>query len=173
MILGLAFLLSLPLRAQERSNPLIPDYGGVWSLPQTVKPDPNIEYRLVIDMKVRPANPEQINEGLNRIARLMNLLSLGGVKKDQIKIAAAIHGGATTAILDNEKYQEIHQLDNPNLEIIRQLKAAGVDLYVCGQSLKARGYPAENVHPEIKIGLSMLTVVSEHMMKGYSQMVFE
>lgn len=171
----LSLCLSIPLFAQEakKSNSVITDYGTVWSLPQTVQPDSKLSYRIVIDLKSKPENPNKINPGLYQIARFLNLLGAGGIPSDQVKLAVAVHGSSTSSILDNKAYQEVHQVDNPNIDLIRQLKAAGVDLYVCGQSLKARGYQAVQVNPDIQVGLSMLTVVSEHMMRGYHLMVFD
>ena len=80
---------------------------------------------------------------------------------------------ATPIILNNTGYQKKYGIDNPNLELINQLKDAGVELYVCGQSLVARDYAFEDVNPQVETALSMLTVVTEKTMQGYQLMVFE
>ena len=168
------FLLFLPviLHAQEAQHPIIPIYGGIYSIEGAVNPDPEMEYSIVIDLKQLDRDKESVNRGLNNVARMMNLHGLGGVKAENLNVAVVIHGGATDLILTNEAYQERYEIDNPNLELIDILKEAGVELYVCGQSLLSRGYAQSEVNPQITIGLSMLTVFTTYMHNGYVPLVF-
>jgi predicted peroxiredoxin len=85
----------------------------------------------------------------------------------------AIHYTATPIVLNNVGYQKKYKVDNPNLELIKQLKEAGVEIFICGQSLVARKYAFEDVNPDVAIALSMLTVVTEKMAKGSSLLVFQ
>jgi len=94
------------------------------------------------------------------------------VPKEQLHIAVAIHGMSTAIVLNNAGYQKKYSVDNPNLALINQLKGAGVSLYVCGQSLLGNKYNFAEVNPDIAIGLSMLTVTTAHLMKGYSMLIF-
>lgn len=158
--------------AQNGANPIIKNFGTIYEIENAVNPDPNIEYKIVVDLKTLQRDKESINPGLNNVARMLNLHGLGGVKAENLNVAVAIHGGATDVILNNEAYQKKYELDNPNLQLINELKEAGVKLYVCGQSLLARNYEHDEVNTQIKIGLSMLTVVTTYMHKGYHQMVF-
>ncbi len=165
-------IFSVAALAQKGANPIIKNFGTVYEIEGAVNPDPEIEYKIVVDLKTLQRDKESINPGLNNVARMLNLHGLGGVKSENLNVAVAIHGGATDVILNNEAYQRKYELDNPNLKLIDELKEAGVELYVCGQSLLARSYEHEEVNPQIKIGLSMLTVVTTYMHKGYHQMVF-
>lgn len=158
--------------AQNGANPIIKNFGTIYEIENAVNPDPNIEYKIVVDLKTLQRDKESINPGLNNVARMLNLHGLGGVKAENLNVAVAIHGGATDVILNNEAYRKKYELDNPNLKLIDELKEAGVELYVCGQSLLARNYEHDEVNTQIKIGLSMLTVVTTYMHKGYHQMVF-
>lgn len=173
-IISLFFLLGLSLAAsaQKGANPIIKNFGTIYEIEGAVNPDSDIEYRIVVDLKTLQRDKESINPGLNNVARMINLHGLGGVEAENLNVAVAIHGGATDVILNNEAYQKKYELDNPNLRLIDELKEAGVELYVCGQSLLARNYEHKEVNPQIKIGLSMLTVVTTYMHKGYHQMVF-
>lgn len=174
LFIGVLFLLVGNIAfAQKGANPIIKNFGTIYEIPGAVNPDANIEYKIVIDLKTLQRDKESINLGLNNVARMMNLHGLGGVKPENLKVAVAIHGGATDVILNNDAYKKKYELDNPNLILIDELKAAGVDLYVCGQSLLARKYELEEVNEQIKIGLSMLTVVTTHMHNGYHLMVFD
>ncbi len=170
--LVLTFFFVCTANAQKAANPIIENFGTIYEIENAVNPDSKIEYKIVIDLKTLQRDKESVNSGLNNVARMMNLHGLGGVEAENLKVAVAIHGGATDLIMSNEAYQKKYELDNPNLQLIDELKDAGVELYVCGQSLLARNYDQSEVNPQIKIGLSMLTVVTTYMHKGYHQMVF-
>jgi intracellular sulfur oxidation DsrE/DsrF family protein len=164
---------SFCLQAQTASNLIVRDYGTINDLENVVDPDPDLDYKIVIDLKAPGPDPARINPGVNNIARLLNLYAAGGVPAARLKVVAAIHGDATFTVLDNEGYRARYGIDNPNLELIHQLKSAGVELYVCGQSLVARNGGFDNVNTDITIALSMLTVVTEQQMKGFGLLVFE
>jgi len=159
--------------AQTPANPIIKDYGTIYSLDNVNLPDKTKEYKIVIDLKPPNDDYTKVNKGLINVARALNLHAVGGVPLEQLHVAVAIHYTATPIVLNNVGYQKKYGVDNPNLELISKLKDAGVEIYICGQSLVARKYAFENVNPDITIGLSMLTVVTEKMMKDYSLLVFQ
>jgi intracellular sulfur oxidation DsrE/DsrF family protein len=174
LIFKLLFILtSLQALSQTPANPVIQNYGTIYDLEDVVKPDPDQEYKIVIDLKTPVTDPEQVNAGLNNVARMINLHVTGGVPAENIQVAVAIHGGATSTVLDDRDYRKKHGTDNPNLRLIKELKEAGVELYVCGQSILARGYDRKNLNPDIEMALSMLTVVTERMNQGYSILIFQ
>jgi intracellular sulfur oxidation DsrE/DsrF family protein len=159
--------------AQTPANPIIKDYGTINKIDGLGNNDDKIDYKIVIDLKASNDDYKSVNKGLNNVARMLNLHGVAGVPKEKLHVAVAVHYTATPIILDNDGYQKKYGVDNPNLGLINQLKEAGVELYVCGQSLVARKYDFENVNPQVEIGHSMLTVVSEKMMKGYQLLVFD
>jgi|AntRauTorckE6833_2_1112554.scaffolds.fasta_scaffold16944_3 intracellular sulfur oxidation DsrE/DsrF family protein len=171
----LALLLVLPIvtNAQQAQYPIIKEYGGIYKVPGAVNPDMDINYKIVVDLKTNQPDKDKINRGLNNVARMMNLHGLGGVPAEKMQVAVAVHGNATDVILNNRTYSDKYGMDNPNMPLIEALNEAGVELYVCGQSLLGRGYEHGQVHEEVTIGLSMLTVVTEHMHEGYKLLVFE
>ena len=170
----ITFLLasSCLVYAQDAKYPIVKGFGGIYEIPDSENPDPTIEYKIVIDLKTMQRDKESINRGLNNVARMLNLHGLGGVKPESLKVAVAIHGGATDVILTNEAYQKRYELDNPNIALVSALKETGVEIYVCGQSLLSRRYQREEVNPDVAVGLSMLTVVTTKMHQGYKQLVF-
>ena len=165
--------ISITSYAQTPANPIIKDYGTIYSLNNVALPDKNQEYKIVIDLKTSNDNFDKVNKGLINVARALNLHGVAGIPQEQLHVSVAIHYTATPIVLNNIGYQKKYGVDNPNLKLITQLKDAGVEIYICGQSLVARKYAFEEVNPDIDIALSMLTVVTEHMMKGYSLLVFQ
>ncbi len=169
----LLLISSTEIVAQEAQFPIIKNFGGIYEIPDSIDPEPETEYNIVIDLKTLQRDKASINPGLNNVARMMNLHGLGGVKAEDLNVAVVIHGGATDLVINNEAYQERYELDNPNLELIDTLRAAGIEIYVCGQSLIAREYGFDEINPQVKKGLSMLTVFTTYMNKGYKPLVFD
>lgn len=165
--------ISVPSLAQSAEYPIVENYGGIYEISGATAPDIEVHYKIVIDLKSLQPNKEQINQGLNNVARMMNLHGLGGVSKENLSVVVAAHGGATESILSHEGYRKKNGVDNPNIPLIDALKEAGAEFVVCGQSLLSRGYDQAEVNPDVTIGLSMLTVVTEHMHKGYKLLVFD
>lgn len=161
------------LYAQEAQHPIVKDFGGIYEIENSINPDPDLEYKIVVDLKTLQSNKKVINPGLNNVARMMNLHGLGGVKAENLKVVVVVHGSATETILNDERYYRKNNTDNPNLELIDALTEAGAGFYVCGQSLLARNYKQEEVNTKVKTGLSMLTVVTTHLHNGYHLLVFD
>lgn len=179
MKISLSFLLiiiiSIPLIGQNKVNPIIADYGGIFEIPNAeMKPDPNIKYNIVIDVATGSTNPSQLNDGLNNVARLLNLHAVGGVPKENLHVVLAIHGGATYSTLNNDQYQSKYGVDNPNLNILQALNDSGVvDLFICGQSMIARRVDPTKISSFVKPATSMLTTVTTYQLKGYAMLKFE
>ncbi len=170
------FLLSIStlLLGQEKVNPIIKEFGGVFDIPNSeMKPDPNLKYNIIIDVASGSENPKVINDALNNVARLVNLHAVGGVPKENLHVVLAIHAGAAFTTLDDEQYQAKYGVENPNLELLKALKESGVvDLFICGQSLIARNIDSKKLSPHVKIATSMLTTATTYQLKGYAMLKF-
>lgn len=173
LLFCLLFGLAGSATAQEKLNPIIAEYGGIYAVPSaTVRPDSSLDYRLVIDVMTGSESPAEPGFGLNNVARMLNLHAVGGVPAEQLHVVLAIHGGATVGVLDDSSYRAKFGVDNPNAGLIRALKAAGVRVTVCGQSLLARNIDLNTVLPEVEVATSMLTTVATYQMKGYAVFKF-
>lgn len=159
--------------AQEAKFPIVKDFGGIFEIPEsTENPDANKEFKIIIDLVSGSEDPTQINRMVDNIARMMNLHGLGGVKKENLHIKVAVHGGAVFSLLNDDFYQKIYGVNNPNLPIYEALKKAGVEFYVCGQSLIARDMKTTDVWYGTQIALSMLTVLTKYVPDGYMLLRF-
>jgi len=173
LIQALVVLLAAGVTAQERIFPVIPNYGGIFHIPDAVeKPDPSLEYKIVIDLAGGSTDPAELNLGLNNIARMINLHASAGVPKEKIQVIVAIHNEAAYTILSAGAYRQKYKVDNPNLGLYKELQEAGVKLFVCGQSLIARSIERNTITPEVQIATSMLTVLSTYQLKGYASFKF-
>jgi intracellular sulfur oxidation DsrE/DsrF family protein len=159
--------------AQKRVNPVVKNYGGIFEIPYAEeKPDPALEYNIVIEIERANATPDSVNWALHNVARLLNLHSAGGVPKEKMHVVLAIHGGAAFTVMNNNAYKAKYGVDNPNMGLYEELQQAGVKMFVCGQSMIARKIDRFNMVPEVKIATSMLTTLTTYQLKGYALLKF-
>jgi intracellular sulfur oxidation DsrE/DsrF family protein len=131
-------------------------------------PDPNKTYKVVFDLRAAPPAVGDVNPGLVAIARYVNTLVKYGVPTEKRRIAAVIHRDATEMIVDNATFMKRNEgQDNPNIAMIRQLDAAGVEFHVCGQAVLGRQIEPETIMPEIELDLWALTTFIELQLDGY------
>ncbi len=146
--------------------PIISDYGGVLHRPEAVD-QPRTGEKVIFDVTA-DAEPAEVNKGLDRVARLLNLYGVAGLAAQDITITIVLHGEATASVLDDAAYQSRFQVEqNPNLPLIHQLQAVGVEVLVCGQALNYKGFLDAEVTDGIPIATSALTVVINRQGDGY------
>ncbi len=163
----------LVAQAPQRVNPVIKSQGGIFEVPFAVeRPDPSMVYNLIIEVERESEKPDTINWALNNVARLLNLHAVGGVPSSKMNVVLAIHGGASYTTMNNEQYRAKYKVDNPNLKLYEELQAAGVKMFVCGQSVINRKIDRTRMVPEVKPAVSMLTTVTTYQLKGYAYLKF-
>ncbi len=163
----------LAAQSPQRVNPVIKSQGGIFEVPFAVeKPDPALTYTIVIEVERESEKADTINWALNNVARLLNLHSVGGVPASNMNVVLAIHGGATYTTMNNEQYRAKYKVDNPNLKLYKELQAAGVKMFVCGQSLINRKVDRTRIVSEVKPAVSMLTTLTTYQLRGYAYLKF-
>ncbi|MEP1096037.1 MAG: DsrE family protein [Cyclobacteriaceae bacterium] len=173
LVTGFFLVVSLISFSQKRVNPVIENFGGIYDIPDAVvKPDPAAEYKIVIDVYGGSEEKNQIDRSLNNVARMLNLHAVGGVDPENMQVVLAAHGGSTYSILNDEAYNAMFGMDNPNTPLITELKEAGVKLTVCGQSLKGRSIENDQVNNNVELSTSMLTTVTKYQLLGYTLLKF-
>nr|CBX31756.1 hypothetical protein N47_N25810 [uncultured Desulfobacterium sp.] len=81
--------------AQEWEYPVIKGYGPVHLLPDAaVQPDKSIDYKILFDITKAADNKVKINQGLDHIARLINVFASAGMMPNKMKLVAVIHGAS-------------------------------------------------------------------------------
>lgn len=152
---------------------MIKKYGSVHSIPEAaIPPDKSLEYNLLFDCR-RPAEKEDgVNPGLNHAARLINLFESAGINPEQMQLVVIISGPATRISLNKEEYLKRFGLENPDQELVSELKYNGVKVYVCGQSLVENGFGLDNINPDITIASSAMSVLANFQLRGYALMSY-
>lgn len=150
-------------------NPTIHSAGKMHPLPDAAyRPDAKTNYKVVFALTTGATKPDQINPGLDRVARTVNLYTRAGVPLRNLHFVAVASGAATAIALDDANYRKQFGVANPNLPVIAELRGAGVDVAVCGQAVAEHGYAYDAVDSHVTLALSALTTISVLEQKGYA-----
>jgi len=156
---GMAHAQALPVAGYEAAK----DVPGAKELP-----DPNLTYKVVFDIGTAAPKIDEVNPGLEGVARYLNTLAKYGVPADHRKIAVVFHQKGTEIVESNEAFKARNDgHDNPNIALIQNLKKAGVDLRVCGQAVLANKIDPKTIQPEIELDLWALTTLVNLELRGY------
>lgn len=169
----LSFLAAVSLDAtqamNERSSPAIVRYGSIVPVPgAAMRADPKLNYRVAFSVTKAATRSDQINPGLEKVARYVNLLRAEGVPIRRVSIVVAVHGAATGSVLTNEAYIRKHGGPNPNVELVTGLREAGVSVQVCGQALAGQKIERTSILPGVLVDLSALVTLTTLQLKGWA-----
>jgi intracellular sulfur oxidation DsrE/DsrF family protein len=148
-------------------NPVIKEYGKVVQFPHAAH-QPREGSRVVVDL-TRGGEPGELNGGIEKVCRFVNIYAGAGNEPAQVSIAVVLHGDATLTILNDDAYSKRFETDgNPNLACLHELHEAGVEIYVCGQSLTGKGGKAEDVVVFADVAVSGLTALVNLQADNYA-----
>lgn len=157
------------IHGQTKLNPVITDYGSMYEVPNAKdKPDPSMQYKIIIESAAPNEKPEKLYEPLEHISRMYNLHVYNGVPQKNLHVELVIFGPSVAILLNNEAYKKKFGVDNPNLKAIEEMTQAGIQIHACGQSVMLTGIDPATVNPNVDVVVSRFTTVSDRQMKGYA-----
>ncbi|MEW6321734.1 MAG: DsrE family protein [Acidobacteriota bacterium] len=165
-------LYAAPLQAQgpqRQRGPVIDGYGGTFDVPAgSLMPRLDLDYRVAFDVGTAADDPKAVNPKIDAVARFLNMHARAGVPRERLQAALVIHSPGAKDAIDHSAYRERFGVDNPNLPLLEALAAAGVRIYVCGQSLASRGFGFAHVGAPVTVALSAMT--AHHLLRaeGYA-----
>ncbi|MEM7369305.1 MAG: DsrE family protein [Bacteroidota bacterium] len=155
------------------SGPIIQDFGHTYKVDQADVPiDTDMVYRVVFDVYSSPADSSRLNPSLNTLARFLNMHAAAGIPVKQLHVAAVVHNQASIDVMNNQFYRERFGIDNPNAPLIEALDKAGVQIFMCGQSIQARHLDRNSLIESVQVGLSAMTVILSLQQEGYQLIRF-
>ena len=170
-IVAIAAISFMPAHAADGDALLVADMPVAADVPNAhERPDPNTNYKIVFSVNRDPKSPDDMDPMFRAISIYLNTLGKYGVPAEHRNIVAMIHHRSESfdIVMNNEAYKERHGRDNPNIEIIRKLTAAGVSIRLCGQGLNGREIDAKDVNPDIQIDLWAMTSIINLTLAGYT-----
>jgi len=163
------YSISYGQKIESKAGPIIKSYGKVFTIKN---PELNLqkekEYKVIFDIYTNTKKEGVINPLINTVARYLNMHAQNGISAKNMKIAVVLHGAATKDALSNEAYKKQFGIENPNTELISELKKANVATYVCGQSYSAKKFPVKGISKNVRLSLSALTALVEYQENGYN-----
>ncbi|MEO1203584.1 MAG: DsrE family protein [Pseudomonadota bacterium] len=154
---------------EPKLGPLIEGYGPTYPIDDRDVPlEEGFVYKAAFDAADYPGEPDALNRTLVSVARFMNMHARNGVPAENMDLAVVVHGSALKALLNDKAYRSRYEVDNPNLELIERLEAAGVAFYVCGQSMTFGGVEKHELLPSAKVALSAMTMLTVLQSEDYA-----
>lgn len=152
-------------------NPAIASYGKVVQLKDAAQ-QPRDGSRIVVDI-TRGSDPDKMNSAVEKVCRFVNIYAGAGAKPAKVEIAIVLHGDATLSVLKSDAYKKrFNVAENPTLRVLKELRQAGVKIYVCGQSLIGKGARPGEVSEHADVAVSALTSLVNLQADGYSLLPF-
>ena len=157
-------------QAQAPARPAVPGFGATHTAPQAAeRPSKSVRYKVLFSVTQGNDDTTKPNASLDKVARFMNLLAADGIRPVRGDVVAVMHGKATPIVMDNNAYRTHNNgAANPNLELIDQLKKAGVSVRVCSQALAAASIAPEAVDKRVEIDVAALTTLANLQLRGYA-----
>lgn len=111
----------------------------------------------------------EVHQGLERVARMLNLMARQGIDPQPGDIVVTVHGGAAKTTLTEAAFARRFPGEaNPNAELIRLLAKAGVSVRLRGQSMMANKFARDELKPDVKVDTAAMTTVATLQLKGYA-----
>ena len=166
---ALAVLASPAIAAPEdfSQGPVITGFGAVAKIDSDLKPPAGMNYKVAFDVGTGKAGER--NRGIDGAARFMNMLAQSGVPESRIHPAIVLHNSGIFDVTSAARYgQEYGGAANPNADLVRQLLAKGVPIYICGQSAAWANVSKADLLPGVKMALSAMDAHAILQHQGYS-----
>lgn len=157
-----------PRLSRPLEFPLIEGYGSVVALPEAEE-RPRIGGRVVFDTTAA-APAGKANRGLESAARLVNIYAQEGLTASRPQIAVILHHNAMPSALADSAHERAGGGSNPNRELVERLLAAGVEVWVCGQSLVRGGHALSDVIPGIRVAHSAMIFNMNRQQDGWASL---
>lgn len=153
--------------------PIIPGIDGYVPIPgAAVIADKTTIYRAVWDVTKRAKAPAELAPGVLQAADTVGTLTATGAPGAHIRFVLVFHGGGLDAILTDAAYRAKYGVANPNLAVLKALKARGAELYVCGQNLAGDDVDPATLTPLVTVAADALVVLVTYQDRGYALMSF-
>jgi intracellular sulfur oxidation DsrE/DsrF family protein len=158
---------------KTQEGPFFKDFGTTYKVKDVdLLLDKDTNYKVIFDVFTHPGKKNSVNPLLNTVARFMNMHGHTGLDKEQMQIVVVVHGEAIPNMLREEEHQKALGKSNPNAKLVKALEKAGVETYVCGQSLTYKGYEKKQLIKGVKMSLSAMTALVHFQKEGYQLINF-
>lgn len=177
LVLPLVVLMFHAAAGQSREEPVTgPVIEGEGPVFEIVAPDfatpTDRDLSAVFDVASSPDAKDRLNPSIVTVARYLNMHARAGVPVERLRAALVLHGGAGKDALDDDAYRERFGVPNPNLPLLRDLRAQGVRVVLCGQTAGFREFGRAELAEPVELALSAMTALVTLQQDGYALIPF-
>lgn len=159
--------------AEPQTGPVIQGFGAVYDVPAGAwNLEPDLFYKVSMDVSDTADFSGERNRHLESAARFLNMQARNGIEPGHIEMAIVVHGGASRDLLTDDAYRARYNEPNPNTAMLAELRAAGVKVYLCGQTAAHRKIGLEELNPAVSLALSAMTAHVRLQSEGYTLIPF-
>jgi len=149
--------------------PAVPAGTGYVDVPDAaVAIDPKHVYKVMVDGINAAASPGAVTPALGRASLIVNALTVAHVPAANRKIVVVFHGPSVDGLLRDDAYRKQFGVSNPNTQVIEQLAAAGVELFVCAQHMANHKLDMKMLAPQVKLATAASIVLIAYQNEGYA-----
>jgi intracellular sulfur oxidation DsrE/DsrF family protein len=110
-----------------------------------------------------------VNPGLGRADAFVGFMDEDGIPSDQVMVAVVVHDHAVSDVVDTgRRGTDTGTTDNPNVELVERILAAGGEIWVCGRSAEAQGVGDGDLLPGVRFAPSAMIAHAELQRRGFS-----
>jgi intracellular sulfur oxidation DsrE/DsrF family protein len=159
--------------SEPGTGPVIKGFGPVFEVPQgALNLDKDRHYKVSMDVSDTPESNGDLNRRFESAARFLNMHARNGIDPGNIEFAIIVHGSAGKDLLKDTAYETRFDKSNPNTALLNALGAAGVKIYLCGQTAAYRGLAVGELNPAVTMALSAMTAHVLLQSQGYTLIPF-
>jgi len=159
--------------AEPQTGPVVQNYGAVYAVPSgALNLEKDRHYKVSMDVSGTEDFNDERNLHIESAARFLNLHARNGIDPGNIEMAIVVHGAASKDVLSDAAYQARFNEPNPNTAMLAELRAAGVKIYLCGQTAMHRGIGADELNPAVSMALSAMTAHVRLQSEGFTLIPF-
>ena len=177
MLKSLPILLALLLmpglaaaepRAGFHTGPVFTAFGDIATVESDLPISEGTVFRVLFNVSQK-ATPGEVSRAIDSAARFINMHVEAGVPLEDIHVAIVVHGPASFDLVDQALYAERNEgASNGSAQMVAELTAHGVDIWLCGQSAVAYGISNSDLLPGVKMALSAMTASALLQQQGYT-----
>lgn len=171
------FLISLVVSnhatSQDKfsSGPAIQNFGKHAKVILSQPLNRNSKFKVAFDVSER-SGEDTINRRFDTLARFINMHVANGVPLENIELALVVHGKAGFDLLHSKAHKKHFSTDNPTAELVKELLANNVKIFLCGQSAAYYNIKNDELLTDVQMALSAMTANAQLSQQGFSHNPF-
>lgn len=149
------------------NGPVFTEGGAVAKISSDLAIPTNTDFKVAFD--VGTGKPGSLNNGIDTAARFVNMMAASGVPVSNLHPAVVVHNSAIYDVTNAARYgAQYDGASNPTADLVAQLIAKGVPVYVCGQTAAMLDVKKSDLLPGVKMATSAITAHAILARQGYT-----